>query len=113
MFCEFSLEFDELSDGHLGADGVDGEYKVAETNRAGQSKQVHATQGVEHIISLDEVVINTPGEVCIRSESVEVAEARVLSMVFSQILIGRVRLMVQLVLRGLEQRVRQRVREVV
>jgi hypothetical protein len=38
MFCEFSLEFDELSDGHLGADGVDGEYKVAETNRAGQSK---------------------------------------------------------------------------
>jgi hypothetical protein len=38
MLCEFFLEFDKLSDGHLGADGVDGEYKVAETNRAGQPK---------------------------------------------------------------------------
>jgi hypothetical protein len=73
MCCEFSLEFDELSDGHLGADGVDGEYKVAETNRAGQPKEVHATQGVEHIISLDEVFINTSGEVCIGSKAVEVA----------------------------------------
>jgi hypothetical protein len=81
--CEFSLEFDELSDRHLGADGVDGKHKVAETNRACQAQQVHAAEGVEHVVSLDEVVVNTTVEVCIGSETAIDAEARVLSLVFS------------------------------